>query len=95
VKGWGGFTHSRTAPAAFTGYFWDADQEHSERSHWERDQNVLILIDAPGATAESLVDELEALRLRIEEAYLYYGLPQKAVWITVQPLSILFPDTSD
>jgi hypothetical protein len=48
VKAWGGFTHSQMVPTAFTGYFWDEDREHPERSFWERDHNVLILIDAPG-----------------------------------------------
>jgi len=91
VKAWGGFTHSQMVPTAFTGYFWDEDREHSERSFWEQDHNVLILIDAAGETSESLVDELEALNLRVNESFERYGIAQKAVWITTQPLSILLP----
>jgi hypothetical protein len=79
-------------PTAFTGYFWDENQEHPVRSLWERDHNVLILIDAPGETPESLLDELEALRLQVNGAYHRYQMPQKAVWISMQPLTILLPD---
>ena len=92
VKGWGGFTYSSGAPTAFTGYFWDEDRDNPERSRWTRDHDVLLLIDAPGETAETLLDELEALRVRVNGAYQRYGLPQKAAWITTQPLSILLPD---
>jgi hypothetical protein len=91
VQSWGGFTHSEAAPPAFTGYFWDVEPNPPEQSRWERDQNVLILIDTPGETPESLLDELEALRARVNGAYAKYGMPQKAVWITMQPLSILVP----
>jgi len=91
VKDWGGFTYSQMAPTAFTGYFWDEDREYPERSFWERDHNVLILIDAPGETSDTLVDELEALRIRVNESFQRYGMPQKAVWITIQPLSVLLP----
>lgn len=91
IQSWGGFTHSEAAPPAFTGYFRDVDPTHPEQSRWERDLNVLILIDAPGETPESLLDELDALRVRVNGAYMYYGMPQKAVWITTQPLSILIP----
>jgi hypothetical protein len=91
VQTWGGFTHSEAAPPAFTGYFWDVDANNLEQSRWERDLNVLILIDAPGETPESSLDELDALRVRVNGAYAHYGMPQKVVWITTRPLSILVP----
>ena len=66
----------------FAGQFWDAAQ-------WEEDQNVLILLDAPDLTADDLLPYLEGLRDRVDQVYVAAQQPQKAIWLTAQPLLIL------
>jgi hypothetical protein len=82
IQAWGGLTYSTLLPPVFVGQFWNEGQ-------WEEDENALIFIDVPDQSAGDLIEYLAALRSRIVDAYTGAGQPQKAVWITTQPLQIL------
>jgi hypothetical protein len=93
VREWGGFTHSSIDNPGFTGYFWDRGEvtaSESERSsRWVPDRNVRIFIDVPEHVVGELLQYLEMLRDKMNEAYKFAGVPQKSLWITLQALHIL------
>lgn len=88
VQEWGGFTYSSLTPPVFFGQFWN--EVVNGQPWWEEDQNVLIMIDAPGRSLSSILDFLIRLRDKINTVYAQVGQPQKALWITAHPLSILW-----
>src|SRR5438128_7955834 len=56
IRDWGGFTFSNVAPPVFSGFFWHTYSNEPERNVWDLDQNVLILIDVIGYSADALVE---------------------------------------
>lgn len=82
IQAWGGLTYSVPDPPAFLGQFWTGDR-------WERDENVLIALDAPGISTRSFLPYLTALRDRVNEIYRLIGQPLKALWVTTRSLRIV------
>jgi hypothetical protein len=87
VQQFGGCTYSTLDPPVFTGQFWDI--RPTGAGAWEEDRNVLVTIDAPGQAPEVLLPYFSGLRERVNAVYAQGGEPQKALWITAQPVSIL------
>jgi hypothetical protein len=98
VREWGGFTHSSIDNPGFTGYFWDKGEVIAHKfegsSQWVSDRNVLIFVDVPEHVVGELLQYLEMLRHKMNEAYKSAGAPQKSLWITLQTLHILGDRTS-
>lgn len=90
VRDWGGFTYSLPTPPMFLGYFWRTDRGEPQRSGWESDRNVLILIDVRGQSADEVLPYFVRLRQRVAEIYATELQAQAALWITAHPLNILW-----
>src|SRR5947209_1293871 len=89
IKAWGGFTYSYLNPPIFTGQFWyQPAPDTGQAPRWEEDQNVLIILDAPGLSLDEVLNYLSTFQEKVNSIYMQVGEPQKALWITAQPLSI-------
>jgi hypothetical protein len=88
VRSWGGFTYSSLDPPVFTGWYWNDEGKDPDEAEWENDQTVLIVIDAPNESADTLLLDLDHLRVVVNRIYVEAGHPQMELWITTQPLQI-------
>ena len=95
VQKWHGFTYSSLRQLAFIGKFWDVPEvKRVHEGRWTQpDQNIVIFIDAPERTLIGLINDLSNLRAEVARIYAQHPeTDQKSLWITTQPLRILYPD---
>lgn len=89
VQRWGGLTYSRPRSPVFRGEFWSVPKGSPPvEGSWVQDQNIVIVIDAPGWSANDLSFFLAGVHDRAAEIYRQRGEEQETLWITTQAIHI-------
>lgn len=86
---YGGLTASLLRTPVFLGR-WLAEGEF-EQEVWEDDEIALVMADIPGRPIHSpdFLSELQELKEIALETYAERGVPQKALWLVVQPMFLV------